>query len=323
MVEIDTLLAVTAAISVVGLLLALRRISTLKAEVAADPDRFIEPDPDIVPMLFDQREAGKQLLLITNSEWEYAEKILAHVFDPQLPADQTWQDLFDTVIVSANKPAFFEEDHRLYQVVDQQRALLKPHLGPVDPGGVYFGGCARRIEESLGLSGDEILYVGDHLFGDVHASKAALRWRTALVIHELEAEIQAQADFAKHETDLIDLMSVKEDLEGDLADLRLARQRNRSAPDGRSNRSLDADIDDVRKRLADLDEVITPLAIEAGSLNNARWGLLMRAGADKSLFARQVERYADVYTSRVSNLLYATPHGFLRAFRSPLPHDQT
>ncbi|MDH5616597.1 MAG: HAD-IG family 5'-nucleotidase, partial [Acidimicrobiia bacterium] len=31
---------------------------------------------------------------------------------------------------------------------------------------------------------------------------------------------------------------------------------------------------------------------------------------------------ADVYTSRVSNLLYATPNGFLRAFRSPLPHDQ-
>ncbi|MGZ5384528.1 MAG: 5'-nucleotidase domain-containing protein, partial [Acidimicrobiia bacterium] len=57
-------------------------------------------------------------------------------------------------------------------------------------------------------------------------------------------------------------------------------------------------------------------------LSNDRWGMLMRAGADKSLFARQVERYADVYTSRVSNLLYATPNGFLRAFRSPLPHDQ-
>ena len=34
MVEINTVLAVTAAISVVGLLLALRRISTLKTEVA-------------------------------------------------------------------------------------------------------------------------------------------------------------------------------------------------------------------------------------------------------------------------------------------------
>jgi hypothetical protein len=47
----------------------------------------------------------------------------------------------------------------------------------------------------------------------------------------------------------------------------------------------------------------------------------MRAGYDKSLFARQVERYADVYTSRVSNFLAATPFAYLRAARSSLPHD--
>jgi len=297
---------------------------TLKSEVAADPDRFIEPDPDVVPMLIDQREAGKQMLLITNSEWEYAEKILTHVFDPQLPGDHTWQQLFDTVIVSANKPNFFEEPHRLYRVVDEDRALLRPHLGPMEPGGVYFGGSAYQVEESLGLSGEEILYVGDHLFGDVHASKAALRWRTALVIHELEAEIDALESFAEKEGELVSLMNVKENLEREQAELRLARQRNRYAPDeaARSNRSLDRELEEVRTKLVELDDLVAPLAIAAGQLNNERWGLLMRSGVDKSLFARQVERYADVYTSRVSNLLYATPHGYLRAFRSPLPHDQ-
>ena len=297
---------------------------TLKGEVLADPDRFIEPDPKVVPMLIDQREAGKQLMLITNSEWEYAEKILSHVFDPQLPNGTTWQDLFDTVIVSASKPDFFERNQALYRVVDEDRALLKPAYGPMEPGGVYFGGSAHQVEKSLGLSGDEILYVGDHLFGDVHASKSALRWRTALVIHELDAEIDALAGFAKQEAELIELMGTKEALEAEQAELRLIRQRNKYAPvePPRSNRSLDREIEDVRSHLADLDELITPLAIAAGTLSNERWGLLMRAGADKSLFARQIERYADVYTSRVSNLLYATPNGFLRAFRSPLPHDQ-
>ena len=48
----------------------------------------------------------------------------------------------------------------------------------------------------------------------------------------------------------------------------------------------------------------------------------MRAGNDKSLFARQVERYADVYTSRVSNLRYETPYAYLRAARGSLPHDR-
>ncbi len=37
--------------------------------------------------------------------------------------------------------------------------------------------------------------------------------------------------------------------------------------------------------------------------------------------AGKIERYADVYTSRVSNLLHLTPFGYLRAPRGNLPHD--
>lgn len=48
---------------------------------------------------------------------------------------------------------------------------------------------------------------------------------------------------------------------------------------------------------------------------------MMRAGNDKSLFARQVEKYADIYTSRVANLGQRTPFAFLRAARTSLPHD--
>ena len=51
------------------------------------------------------------------------------------------------------------------------------------------------------------------------------------------------------------------------------------------------------------------------------WGPMMRSGQDKSLFARQVERYADIYTSRVSNFAYQTPFAYWRAPRGSLPHD--
>jgi len=37
--------------------------------------------------------------------------------------------------------------------------------------------------------------------------------------------------------------------------------------------------------------------------------------------ARQIERYADIYTSRVSNLLLHTPFVYLRSNRGSLPHD--
>ena len=56
-------------------------------------------------------------------------------------------------------------------------------------------------------------------------------------------------------------------------------------------------------------------------LSSERWGLLMRAGNDKSHLARQVERYADIYMSRVSNFLYQTPFVYLRSIRGSLPHD--
>jgi hypothetical protein len=37
--------------------------------------------------------------------------------------------------------------------------------------------------------------------------------------------------------------------------------------------------------------------------------------------ARQLERYADIYTSRVSNLGYYTPFAYLRPPPGSLPHD--
>ena len=71
----------------------------------------------------------------------------------------------------------------------------------------------------------------------------------------------------------------------------------------------------------ELDAGIAPMAKAATELLNPVWGLLTRAGNDKSHLARQIERYADIYTSRVSNLLYATPFVYLRSPRGSLPHD--
>ena len=57
-------------------------------------------------------------------------------------------------------------------------------------------------------------------------------------------------------------------------------------------------------------------------LYSPRWGLLMRAGNDKSHLAYQIERYAaDVYTSRVSCFLDATPFMYFRSPRGSLPRD--
>ena len=63
--------------------------------------------------------------------------------------------------------------------------MLRTVSGLLEEGRAYVGGNAGLVEASLGLKGSEILYVGDHVYADVKASKSVLRWRTALVLRPL------------------------------------------------------------------------------------------------------------------------------------------
>lgn len=42
-------------------------------------------------------QAGKKLLLITNSDFHYTDKMMQHSFNRFLPNDMGWRDLFDMV----------------------------------------------------------------------------------------------------------------------------------------------------------------------------------------------------------------------------------
>src|SRR5690606_27654099 len=186
----------------------------LKSEIVAEPKRFVDLDEQMPLALLDQKEAGKKILLITNSEWSYAVPMLSYVLDRFLPDGMTWQDLFDIAIVGARKPVFFSGRSPAYEVATGD-GLLRDHFGPLEQGRVYVGGNARLVEESLGLKGEEILYVGDHVFVDVNISKNVLRWRTALVIRELEDDIISLRRFAPEQERLSAMMASKEELESD------------------------------------------------------------------------------------------------------------
>lgn len=295
----------------------------LKAEILADPDRFVVLDEETPLALLDQKYAGKKLLLITNSEWGYTAPIMRYAIERYLPKGMTWQDLFDVIIVGARKPDFFTSRSPLFEVATEE-GLLRPSVTGLRENTPYFGGSASQIEKHLGLSGDEILYVGDHMYGDVLVSKDVLRWRTALILRELEEEMVAIQNFRESEVTLARLMEEKEALEAQqcAARLKLIRREHGYGPPVQENeQALYEEINALRTRLEELDAQIAPLARTAAELSNPTWGLLMRAGNDKSHLARQVERYADIYTSRVSNLLYATPYVYLRSPRGSLPHD--
>lgn len=295
----------------------------LKGDIMADPDRFVDLDPEIPLALLDQHHAGKKLLLITNSEWSYTRVMMSYAFDPYLPKGMTWRELFDVVIVEARKPAFFTQSNPIFEVVNEE-GLLRPVYDGMKPKGIYLGGTARHVERALGLNGEQVLFVGDHIFSDVHVSNRIQRWRTALVLRELEAELAAVQAFEPQRVELERLMRDKEALEARLCELRLEEQRQRLGYGPTVGRPL-AEVHEESARLKSdllrLDGLIGPLAKANGELSSGNWGLLMRAGNDKSHLARQVERYADIYMARVSDFTTQTPFVYLRSVRGSLPHD--
>jgi 5'-nucleotidase len=120
-------------------------------------------------------------------------------------------------------------------------------------------------------------------------------------------------------------MAAKEEMEHRYSLLRLLAQRVEHGygerPEGIEVPRVRAEMRELRNELVAIDERIAPLARAAGELNHPRWGLLLRTGNDKSHLARQIEKHADVYMSRVSNLLHSTPFVYMRSPRGSLPHD--
>ena len=146
---------------------------------------------------------------------------------PLPAAGMTWRELFDVIIVGARKPEFFTTSSPLFEVVTED-GLLRPVTGPLQARKVYLGGSAVQVERHLGLSGDEILYVGDHMFGDVHVTKSVLRWRTALILRELEDGDRLRRGVpGRRRGELVDLMEQKEQLEARVVQVRLELQRLR------------------------------------------------------------------------------------------------
>lgn len=297
----------------------------LKAEIMSNPEQYIDLDPALPQALLDQKQSGKQLLLITNSEWSYTRFLMSYAFDPFLPTGMTWKELFDMVIVSARKPAFFEGDAPIFKVVDEQGMLL-PCIKPTPAHSFYLGGNASHVEEFLGYSGSKILYVGDHIFSDVNVSKRLLRWRTALILHELEGELVEFTQSEERRQRLQQLMARKEELEHQMSHIRLHLQHLEheltSVEElGKSQEQLEQELETLRETWKALDDDIIPLVIKESRNFNENWGYLMRDGTDKTHLTHQVEKYADIYTARVSNFAHYTPFCYFRQPNIIAPHD--
>uniref|UniRef100_A0A672R890 Cytosolic purine 5'-nucleotidase n=2 Tax=Sinocyclocheilus grahami TaxID=75366 RepID=A0A672R890_SINGR len=132
----------------------------------------------------------------------------------------------------------------------------------------------------LGAKGKDILYIGDHIFGDILKSKKRQGWRTFLVIPELAQELHVW-------TDKSTLFEELQSLDVFLAELY-------KHLDSSSNER--PDISSLQRRIK---KVTHDMDMCYGMM-----GSLFRSGSRQTLFASQVMRYADLYAASFINLLY-------------------
>jgi hypothetical protein len=185
--------------------------------------------------------------------------------------------------------------------------------GKIIPG-IYQGGNAKQFTDDLQLNGDEILYIGDHIYGDVLRLKKDCNWRTALVVEELGAEIDSQMHALPIEKKITQAMQVKVTLEAQYTQLCSQRIDEHTT-------TLDDEINALQQQISVLDKDISQLLKEQHQWFNPFWDRVFRAGAEESFFAFQVERYACIYMEKLADLLHYPPISYFRAYRRLLPHD--
>ena len=255
---------------------------------------------------------GKKIFILTNSEYPYAKLLLDYAINPFLAKDEHWSDLFEFVITSANKPRFFF-DNLTFLKINSEDASMSNVASKIVPG-VYQGGNAKKFTDDLQLNGDEILYIGDHIYGDVLRLKKDCNWRTALVVDELGAEIASQQQALPIHKKINLAMQVKVGLEEEytqLCSLRIDEQTDK----------YEGSINALQQKITLLDKDISQLLKEQHQWFNPYWDRVFRAGAEESYFAYQVEHYACIYMENLAAFLHHSPLSYFRANRRPLAHD--
>jgi gas vesicle protein len=286
--------------------------SSLKGRIAENLNHFVIKDKKVVEGLKRYQRLGKKFFILTNSDYHYTKLLLDYAINPYLNEGEQWTDLFEYVITLATKPRFFVDNLKFLQVKPDDGTMTNLQ-GKIKPG-IYQSGGATQFTEDLNLNGDEILYVGDHIYGDILRLKKDCNWRTALVVEELGEEIDSQIDAQPVEQQIETLMEEKKDLEYQNVTLITDSIEQ-------STKAHDKTINQLQKAIAELDEKIAHLIKKQQSYFNNKWDRVFRAGAEESYFAYQVNRFACIYMEKLTDLLEQSPYTYFRASRRLLAHD--
>lgn len=297
---------------------------SLKSHILADLDRYLPRDPQLGLALERLSMGGRRLILITNSEPYYTDALCKHLFEESMPELKDWRQLFDLVVFQACKPGFFKKSLPFHEV--DEHGEPGSEVASPEWGNCYIGGSRAALMPLLDCPGEEVLYVGDHIYGDILSSKLASTWRTALVVRELEEELAVQQGLTSQLRHLEVLRAESSELGHQVDDLRDVLNLFRLHAKGRLEANETAE--EIETKLRTLQEEHKALRKHVKRLQerlstalNPYWGSVFKQGSNKSFFGHQVDDFACLYTSRVSNFALYGSHHYYRVVRDPMMHD--
>ncbi|KAI5078623.1 hypothetical protein GOP47_0006294 [Adiantum capillus-veneris] len=257
----------------------------LHQKILEEPAKYLVKSQGVVQMLRNLKNSGKSLFLLTNSPFPFVDGGMKYMFEEDTTSGGSWRELFDFVIALADKPNFYTSERPFRHYNLDRDVLSFSKVDSFQRHSVYYHGCLKHFLEITKWKGPEVLYFGDHLYSDLRGPAKA-GWRTAAIIRELEREIRTQNEDAYrfHQAKYHSMQHL----------LGLYHGIRRTRPETDAQKGL----------LFSLREERTQARKKMKLMFNQYFGSTFLTDTGKeSAFAYNVQRYADVYTSRLENFL--------------------
>ncbi|KAM4618332.1 5'-nucleotidase domain-containing protein 3 isoform 2-T2 [Polymixia lowei] len=260
--------------------------------VEADIEKYIcygEQSQAVLKKLF---EHGKKMFLITNSPFDFVDRGMNYI------VGKDWRDLFDIVIVQADKPGFFNDRRKPFRRVTDKGVLLWDRIHRLEKGQIYKQGNLYEFLRLTGWRGSKVLYFGDHIYSDLADLTLKHGWRTGAIIPELRKEIKIM-----NTEQYVHMMTWLQALTGLIEDMQVHRDTASQAV--------------VQEWIKERETMRS----QTKDIFNAQFGSLFRTYHNPTYFSRRLSRFADIYMASISCLLnYDFQHTFFPR-RTPLQHE--
>ncbi|XP_073448551.1 5'-nucleotidase domain-containing protein 2 [Aquarana catesbeiana] len=260
--------------------------------IEKDMEHYILHREEIYAVLKRLVRHNKKVFLITNSPFSFVNKGMIYM------VGKNWRDLFDVIIVKADKPAFFTDRRKPFRRLDEKGSMQWDRINSLEKGKIYKQGNLFDFLQLTGWRGSKVLYFGDHLYSDLADLMLRHGWRTGAIVPELETEIRIinteqymhSLTWQQALTGLLERMQMYQDAESKQVLKEWMRERQ--------------ELRSITKNLF-----------------NPQFGSIFRTYHNPTYFSRRLIRFSDIYMASIGCLLNYDINFTFYPRRTPLQHE--